>query len=126
MPTLRVNGQSAEVAEGTRLVLAIKAQGVTIGHRCGGHARCTTCRVQFSAGEPEAFTEAEYKKLGLEPGKTPDYRLSCQVVCDRDMSVEPLMTLENQTWSDTGPALDEQVQPEAVWLGREELETEGV
>lgn len=122
MPTLKVSGQTAEVAEGTRLVLAIEGQGVNIGHRCGGHARCTTCRVQFSAGEPETFTEAEYKKLGLAPGQTPEYRLSCQIVCDHDMAVEPLMTLENQSWSDTGPAPSPTVEPEAVWLARAELE----
>ncbi len=122
MPILTVNGQSAEVESGARLVLAIKQQGVHIGHRCGGHARCTTCRVQFSAGEPETFTRAEYLKLGLEPGKAPEYRLSCQIVCDSDMTLTPLMTLENQSWSDTGPAPDETVQPDAVWLGREELD----
>lgn len=122
MPTLTVAGQTAEVEAGTRLVLAIEHQGLTIGHRCGGQARCTTCRVTFSAGEPETFTEAEYRKLGLEPGKAPEYRLSCQIVCDNDMAVEPLMTLENQSWSDTGPAVDETVQPEAVWHTRAELE----
>lgn len=122
MPTLTVEGQTAEIAEGTRLVLAVEGLGVHIGHRCGGHARCTTCRVQFRAGEPETFTEAEYNKLGLEPGKTPPYRLSCQIVCNHDMSVEPLMTLENQDWKDTGPAPDEAVQPEAVWHTRAELE----
>lgn len=122
MPTLTVNGKQTEVRAGTRLVLAIEAAGIAIGHRCGGQARCTTCRVTFSEGEPETFTGAEYRKLGLEPNQSPDYRLACQIVCAHDMHVEALMTLENQSWSDTGPAVSEQVQPEAVWHTQAELE----
>ncbi len=121
MPTLTVAGQSHEVNEGTRLVRAIEEQGVPIGHRCGGQGRCTTCRVRFSAGEPDTFTRAEFAKLGLGPGDAPEYRLACQIVCAHAMTVEPLMTLENQGWSDTGPAVDAQVQPEAQWFSRAEL-----
>ena len=123
MPTLTVNGQSAEVAEETRLVQAIEDLGVSIGHRCGGQARCTTCRVSFLAGEPETWTKAEFTKLGLDKADTlaHDYRLSCQIVCAHDMVVEALTTLENQSWTDTGPAVSPQVQPEAQWYTRDEI-----
>ena len=28
-------------------------------HACGGFAKCTTCRVQFTGGEPTKITQAE-------------------------------------------------------------------
>lgn len=123
MPTVTVNGRSHEVAADTRLVRAIEDAGVAIGHRCGGKGRCTTCRVQFSAGEPETFTQAEFLKLGLNDpdAQPPGYRLSCQILCTHDMVVEALMTLENQSWRDTGPAVAAQVEPEAAWFRAAEL-----
>lgn len=124
MPTLRVNGKTVEATPHTRLVLAIENAGVRVGHRCGGKARCTTCRVTFRSGEPETYTKAEFAKLGLDKpdAARPGYRLSCQLLCDRDMDVEAVMTLENQPWSDTGPAVAVTVEPEAVWLDKDELE----
>lgn len=122
MPTLKVHGQSLEVSETTRLVTAIEDAGVAVGHRCGGKGRCTTCRVTFVSGEPETFTKAEFAKLGLSDSEKPEYRLSCQILCDHDMEALPLMTLDNQEWSDTGPEPAETVEPEAEWFTRGELE----
>jgi ferredoxin len=124
MPKLTVNGKTVDVEQDKRLVLAIEAQGVNIGHRCGGNARCTTCRVEFETGEPETMTRAEYDKL-KERGLLDQVRLSCQIVCDHDMSVRPLMTLESEGWSDTGPAPETTVTPEARWYAIEELKREG-
>lgn len=126
MPTLTINGLSFEVSADTRLVQAITNAGVAIGHRCGGQARCTTCRVTFVAGEPETYTRAEFAKLGLDKpdAAAPGYRLSCQLLCDHDMEVEAVMTLENQSWSDTGPAVDARVQPDAEWFTKGELARE--
>lgn len=120
MPKLTVNGETFDVPEGKRLVLAIEGQGVHIGHRCGGYARCTTCRVEFEAGEPGVMTRAEFAKLSEREllGKV---RLSCQIVCDHDMSVNPLMTLESEGWSDTGPPPEPIVTPEAEWYPIREL-----
>ncbi|MFO7166907.1 MAG: 2Fe-2S iron-sulfur cluster-binding protein [Chloroflexota bacterium] len=121
MPKITVNGKSAEWPADKRLVLAIEDMGINIGHRCGGNARCTTCRVRFISGEPETMTAAEYAKLN-ERGLYGQYRLSCQIVCDHDMEVEPVMTLENQDWTDTGPRPEDTVQPVAEWFPRAELE----
>jgi ferredoxin len=115
---LTVGDESKEFPEGTRLVLAIEALGVHVGHRCGGKARCTTCRVTFDEGEPEAMTEAEAAKLE-EKGLAGEARLSCQIVLDRDMTVAPVMTLESEGWSDTGPTPAEEVEPEPTWTNRE-------
>lgn len=121
MPRLTIDGRTADVPEGQRLVLAIEAQGVNIGHRCGGYARCTTCRVEFISGEPDTMTKAEYAMLKRR-GLLGQVRLSCQLLCDRDMSVRPLMTLENQGWQDTGPTPEPVVTPEARWYPKDELE----
>ena len=60
MPKLTIEGTGTfDVQEGTKLVLAIEDNGVNILHRCGGKARCTTCRVEIIAGD---FCEANAKE----------------------------------------------------------------
>jgi len=122
MPKLRVLDKTIDAPAGRRLVLAIEDAGVRIGHRCGGNARCTTCRVTFESGEPDTMTEAEHRLLN-ERGLFGQYRLSCQIVCDHDMSVTPAMTADNQPqWNgDTGPAPAPAVKPEAAWQPIEAL-----
>ena len=122
MPRLTVDGKTSEAPAGRRLVLAIEDTGVKIGHRCGGQARCTTCRVEFESGEPDTMTQAEYDKL-KERGFLGQYRLSCQIVCDHDIAVaEVAMTKENQGWTDTGPPPAETVEPKAEWFRKSDLE----
>ena len=105
-----------EVESGTRLVQAIRKAGVEIGHRCGGFAKCTTCRVEFQEGEPEKMTEAEATRL--EAKELTGVRLSCQIPVDRDMKVRPEMVLEDQPWPDAGPEPEERITPEPVWTSR--------
>ncbi len=114
MPTLTIGDVSKSFPEGTRLVNAIEALGFDVGHRCGGKARCTTCRVEVQDGEPEAMTEAEAVKLA-ENGLLGSVRLSCQVLLDQDMTVTPVMTLQTEGWTDTGPATADAIEPEPVW-----------
>lgn len=123
MPKLTIQGKTFDVKRGTRLVLAIEQSGIRIGHRCGGNARCTTCRVHFEEGEPQVMTEAEYTKLH-QANLYGHARLSCQIVCEHDMSLKPLMTAENQhEWDgDTGPEPAPVVSPEAAWYPIEELQ----
>jgi ferredoxin len=121
MPTISVNGKSSTFDEAKRLVLAIEELGVAIGHRCGGNAKCTTCRVEVVSGEPDTMTKAEYDKL-KEKGLLGQVRLSCQLTCSQDMELKAVMTLDNQTWTDTGPHPAETVMPEAVWLAKHDLE----
>ena len=125
MPRLTVDGKTAEVPNGQRLVLAIESQGINIGHRCGGFARCTTCRVEVHSGEPDTMTRAEFEILRTRDllGKA---RLSCQIVCDHDISVTPLLTKENQGWDSTGPTPETTVTPEAQWFPKTQLQQEAV
>lgn len=121
MPTVTIEhaGETTtEVAEGTRLVHAIEDAGIDIGHRCGGYAKCTTCRVEFLDGEPEKMTEAEASKLTER--ELTGVRLSCQIEVDRDMRVRPVMTVENQGWDDPGPEPEERITPEPLWIRKED------
>ena len=74
--------------DGGRLVLAIEEQGVEIGHRCGGNARCTTYQVEVLEGEPDEMAAAEYAVL-IERGSSGTVRPACQLVCNRDVRVRP-------------------------------------
>lgn len=91
------------VAEGTKLVNAIEAHGIDISHRCGGHARCTTCRITIHGDEPE-MGKAEHDSLE-EDGVLGQFRLSCQVHVDRDLHVDVLMRASDQGW-EPGPTVE--------------------
>jgi ferredoxin len=116
MPKLTVEGfPTVDVADGTRLVLAIEANaGVDILHACGGNARCTTCRVEFVSGEPTKMTVAEKTRLA-DRGLT-GVRLSCQIVCDHDMTVRAISRLEGSGRPDPGRTPDPAIQPTPEWM----------
>ena len=115
MPKITVAGHGTfEVAEGQRLVNALEENGIDIGHRCGGYARCTTCRVTFAEGEPSVIAQAEYSKL-IERKLLGEVRLACQILVESDMTVEPLMCVSTMGWSDPGPPPEETVTPEPEW-----------
>ena len=116
MPKLTVDGVGTfDVAEGQRLVLAIEQQGVDILHACGGNARCTTCRVEFIDGEPTAMTRAEKERL--EQRGLTGVRLSCQIVCDHDMTVRAISRLEGSGRADAGSTPEPTIQPPPEWIG---------
>ena len=112
---LLVEGFSPVTVEaGTRLVNAIESSGVDILHACGGNARCTTCRVEFIAGEPARMTKAERTKLD-EKGLS-GIRLSCQITCDADMTVRAISRLEGSGRPDPGRTPDAAIQPPPEWI----------
>jgi ferredoxin len=94
MPKLTVESYGTfDVADNKRLVLAIEQDAkVDILHACGGNARCTTCRVEFIDGEPSTMTAAEKERLAQR--ELSGVRLSCQIVCDHDMTVRAISRLE--------------------------------
>ncbi|HYF76899.1 MAG TPA: 2Fe-2S iron-sulfur cluster-binding protein [Symbiobacteriaceae bacterium] len=93
MPKVEIEGRGTfEVAAGTKLVLAIEDNGVDILHRCGGNARCTTCRVEVLEGDAGPVVQAEQAKLE-EKGIAGQFRLSCQVRVNADLKVRPAMTV---------------------------------
>jgi ferredoxin len=79
--------QSFDAEQGRKLVLAIEDSGIDILHRCGGNARCTTCRVQVLEGDPEPMGDLERNRLAVEAELAPNIRLSCQIHVDGDLKV---------------------------------------
>lgn len=118
MPTLTVEGKgSFQVPAGKRLVNALVDEcGSDQLHACGGFARCTTCRVEFEAGEPAAMTQAEKDVLALKAITTPGVRLSCQIACDADMTVRVISRLEGSGRKDCGHRPVDEIQPPPVWV----------
>ena len=116
MPKLTVEGYGTfEVPQDKRLVLAIEQDAkVDIMHACGGNARCTTCRVEFIEGEPSRTTAAEQQVLAAK-GVT-GVRLSCQILCDHDMTVRAISRLEGSGRPDPGRTPEPTITPPPVWL----------
>lgn len=117
MPKLTVEGFGAvDVPQGKRLVLALEDEaGVDQLHACGGNCRCTTCRVEFVAGEPQQMTAAEKERLAAK-GLT-GVRLSCQILCDHDMTVRAISRLEGSGRPDPGPRPEPDIHPQPVtWV----------
>jgi ferredoxin len=116
MPKLTVEGVGTfDVPADERLVLALTDQaGVDQLHACGGYARCTTCRVEFVAGEPDKMTEAE--KAVLTARGLTGVRLSCQILCDHDMDVKAISRLEGSGRADAGKRPEPQITPPPVWV----------
>ncbi|MFC6591587.1 2Fe-2S iron-sulfur cluster-binding protein [Deinococcus lacus] len=94
---------------GERLVLALARAGTGILHRCGGVAKCTTCAVTFSAGEPAEMRPAERAKLE-EKGLLGEARLSCQILCAPGMALSILKT-EASTGLEAGKQPAPELEP---------------
>ncbi len=121
MPKLTVDNKTVEVPAGKRLVNALTDEaGIDQLHACGGHARCTTCRVRFISGQPAQMTEAE-KAVLTERGliDQADIRLSCQITCDHDMAVEAISRLAGSGRPDAGKRPEDTITPPPVWTTRE-------
>lgn len=91
--------------DGKKLVNALEENGIDILHRCGGKAKCATCRVEVLEGDFGELTETEKKAFeakGLDGTKT---RLSCQVRVNGNAFVNPIMT-ETISKLDPGPKVE--------------------
>src|SRR5256714_11112951 len=114
MPKLTVeNLGDFDVPAGKRLVLALEDEAkIDQLHACGGNARCTTCRVEFVAGEPNQMTVAEKNVLAARG--LSGVRLSCQIVCDHDMTVRAISRFAGSGRKDAGKRPEDAIQPQPV------------
>jgi len=114
MAKLTVDGVGEfDVPQGKRLVLALEDEArVDQLHACGGNARCTTCRVEFVAGEPDQMTVAEKQVLAARG--LSGVRLSCQILCDHDMTVRIISRLAGSGRKDAGSRPADDIQPQPV------------
>lgn len=92
-----------EVAHDTKLVNALEQNGIDVSHRCGGQAKCTTCRVKFHSTEPP-MGQPEHDSLE-EDGVLGEFRLSCQIRVETAMHVEVLMRASDKGW-EPGPEVE--------------------
>ena len=119
MPKLTVeNVGTFEVPAGKRLVNALTDEAqIDQLHACGGNARCTTCRVEFVAGEPDRMTKAEKEVLAARG--LSGVRLSCQIPCDHDMTVRAISRLAGSGRPDAGKRPADEIQPQPVtWVSK--------
>jgi hypothetical protein len=75
--------------------------------------------VEFASGEPEQMTEAEKTVLaarGLLGNPGP--RLSCQILCDHDMTVRAISRLAGSGRANAGNRPAEQITPPPIWTTR--------
>lgn len=114
MPQLKVEGVGEfQAPAGKRLVNALLDEaGIDQLHACGGKARCTTCRVEFVAGEPDQMTAAEKQVLAARG--LSGVRLSCQILCDHDMQVRAISRLAGSGRADAGSRPADQLEPQPV------------
>jgi ferredoxin len=102
-----------EIPQNKRLVLALEDEaGIDQLHACGGNCRCTTCRVEFVSGEPASITAAEKQKLA--ENELTGIRLSCQILCDHDMTVRAISRFADSGRADPGPRPEPEINPQPV------------
>jgi ferredoxin len=118
MPKLTVEGVGEfEVPQGMRLVLAMtQVAGVDQLHACGGKSRCTTCKVEFVSGEPQRITTAERDILAARG--LSGVRLSCQILCEQDMTVRAISRFEGSGRKDAGGPPASEIEPPPVWVDK--------
>lgn len=117
MPKLTVRDVGEfEVESGKRLVKAlVEDAGTDQLHACGGQSKCTSCRIQFIEGEPDRITQAEKDTLKIRELSDPGVRLSCQITCDEDMTVEIISRMAGSGRPDKGSAVADEMVPDPIW-----------
>jgi ferredoxin len=112
-----------EVEQGTKLLKALQDHNVDIVHKCGGHAKCTTCRVTIDEGRPEKQTQAQKElfmrkiEIGLPSFMATQMHLSCQVLVEEDMTIS-VNEVYNEILhdGDRGPDTGDEITPEPAWV----------
>lgn len=105
------NGKlSVETEKDRKLVLALEDGGVDILHRCGGNARCTTCRVEIISGDPGPILEPERAILATKTDLGDHTRLSCQIRVIDDLHLR-VINQSSVSGMDPGPRPSEETTP---------------
>ncbi|HTH38434.1 MAG TPA: 2Fe-2S iron-sulfur cluster-binding protein [Pyrinomonadaceae bacterium] len=94
--------QPFDCDSGRKLVHCIEDSGIDILHRCGGNARCTTCRIEILHGDPGPIREAEKAVMATKPDMTDHMRLSCQVRVIDDLHIR-VINQSSVAGMDPGP-----------------------
>jgi len=80
------------IEEGETILAATLAGGIPHAHACGGHAKCSTCRIWILEGLEDCLdrTEAE-RSLAVRLGFGPELRLACQTRVVGDVKLRRLV-----------------------------------
>lgn len=95
MPVLTImpSGKKVEVSAGSRLLDAVLASGVEIGHKCGGSASCGSCHIFVTEGRKSLsrIDRSENERLDAVVGVGSKSRLACQAkIGEENVSIEIL------------------------------------
>ncbi len=112
-----LNERSVEVPEGTSILSASLEHGIPHTRVCGGHARCSTCRVAVLTGLANCSPRNEKEQaMATLRNFSPAVRLACQTTVSGDITVRRLV-LDDE---DVALVRGEVAQPgEPINLGRE-------
>ncbi|MFW6119726.1 MAG: NADH:ubiquinone reductase (Na(+)-transporting) subunit F [Petrotogales bacterium] len=80
------NEKTYELTKGKSLFHNLIDKNIYLPSACGGRGMCGRCRIKIFS-DTSTYTESENRHLS-ETEKTNGYRLACQVVVDKDLSVE--------------------------------------
>lgn len=94
--------QAFDCEKDAKLVLALEDNDIDILHRCGGNARCTTCRVEIVSGDPGPIREAEKTVMATKADMTEHMRLSCQIRVVDDLHIK-VINQASVAGMDAGP-----------------------
>jgi adenylate cyclase len=85
-------GRTVRVPRGWSVLEASRSFHLPHASMCGGRARCSTCRVQVTAGEDHCPAPARDEQITLHRiGAAPDVRLACQLRPSGNITVVPLV-----------------------------------
>src|SRR3954451_19027284 len=94
MPTITyvIDGRVAEIAPGETILQASLRAGIPHAHACGGHARCSTCRVQVVEGLDGCAGRTDKERdLATRLRFAPEARLACQTTVSADVRIRRLV-----------------------------------
>ncbi len=92
---IRINDQEIEIETGGSILAASMKAGIKQMHLCGGHALCTTCRIQVVEGAEHLSQMHPYERISLRfhLSFSPNVRLACQAKVLGPARVETIMPL---------------------------------
>lgn len=86
------DGRTVRVPPGATVLEALRESNVAMASVCGGHGRCTTCRIHCGTGLDELTPPGRVEKSALLSINAPHgWRLACQVRPQHDLAIAPLL-----------------------------------
>ncbi|WP_430473589.1 adenylate/guanylate cyclase domain-containing protein [Thalassospira lucentensis] len=86
------NGRFVRVPPGATALEALRDAGIPMASVCGGHGRCTTCRLHCGSGTDQLAAPGEIEAAALKSIQAPrGMRLACQIRPQNDLAIAPLM-----------------------------------